>query len=122
MKPKINEGSPTDTELSKLLIEIAVENGLSVPTTEEEVTIFEEAFKVEIQKATDQLQSMKDVLLRAKNLNSSQTPILVKNAQTTINENHQMAARNGKGISIETTNKLDEAVSKERKNRNNGNT
>ncbi|MBR9871481.1 MAG: hypothetical protein GYB26_10105 [Gammaproteobacteria bacterium] len=92
----------SDTEYNNLLHMIAVEHGLQLPQTPEEVQCFEEQFADEIQAASRRRPNLESVLALAKELQASDAPLTRPAGKEEPEPAYAMAARDGKGITPET--------------------
>lgn len=118
MKPIKNTTHMSDAEINKILLEIAVERGLAVPRTPEEVVIFEKTFAGDIREASKRLPSLVETLALAGQLNSSNGLNLTVQEPLRVSGAYQMAARNGSNISEETLSKIDKALKDAKENDN----
>lgn len=120
MKPIKNTTHMSEAEINKILLEIAVERGLAIPQTCEEVAIFEKTFAGEIREASKRLPDLMETLALAERLNSSNGLDLTFQEPLRVSGKYHMAARNGNNISEEALSKIDKAL-KDAKEKDNDN-
>lgn len=101
-----------ESNISARIKEIAVEHGLRLPQTQEEVALFEKHYASEIQKANVSLPPLKDILALAKQINASDESIVTPQASAPVEHHYAMAARSGKEITSEIEGRMDEALRK----------
>lgn len=101
-----------ENTISKRLKEIAVEHGLSLPQTREEVALFEERFANEMQHANINRPSLDDLLLLTKKIKSSNESVVFHQDRKPADERYAMAARNGKKITSEIEQRMEKALDK----------
>lgn len=101
-----------DDSISERIKEIAVEHGLRLPQTQEEVALFEKCYAHEIQKANLNPPPLKDILALAKHINASDESIVSSQASVPVEHRYAMAARNGKEITSEIEDRMEEALRK----------
>jgi hypothetical protein len=107
----------SEHEINKLLHEIAVKEGLSVPTTPEQVAWFEQHHAEAIQKAKINLPDLKEIKALAESVKTGKHRVFETIAKTPVDSQFQMAARNGLAISNETLDKMNAAVQKAKRDR-----
>jgi len=98
--------------LSARIKKIAVQHGLRLPQTQEEVSLFEERFAHEIQKASLDPPPFKDILSLAKQANAADESIVTPLICTPVEHRYAMAARNGKEITSEIEDRMEVALKK----------
>jgi hypothetical protein len=102
-----------DREFSDRLKEIAVQKGLRIPQTEEEVRIFEEAFAADIREAKARsIPNLKTLLAQARSLSSSPKAASVPFEASAPSSELALAARNSLDISDEVSQRMDAAIEK----------
>jgi hypothetical protein len=102
-----------DREFSDRLKEIAVQKGLRIPQTEEEVRIFEEEFDADIREAKARpAPNLKTLLAQARSLSSSSEAASVPIEAPSLFSELALAARNGLNISDEVSLRMDAAIEK----------
>lgn len=99
-------------KISAKIKEIAVENGLRSPVTQEEVALFEERFAQEIQKANLNPPPIDEILALAGHIKASDKPVLTPKASAPAEHPYAMAARNGKEITSEIEDLMEEELRK----------
>lgn len=99
-----------EAETSSVIKTIAVERGLRLPETAEEVALFEERFAREIALASQNPPSLKDMLTLAASINDSDELVVKPKPIESVDDRYAMAARGGKAISPATLTRLDEAI------------
>lgn len=109
---KHNDKASLEGNISARIKEIAVEHGLRLPQTQEEVALFEERYAHEIQKANFNRPLLKDMLAIAKQVNASDESIVITQTSTPVEHRYAMAARNGKEITSEIEGRMEEALRK----------
>lgn len=109
--------SMTHSEFDVLLRKIAVAHGAAIPTTPEEVDLFEEVFSDEIKAASRKIPSLQDTLNLAKKARSSAQSILNEVTDDDIGDKYRMAARNGTDISTDIENIMNAAIKKKKDNK-----
>ncbi len=112
-----NANNHTDKTLIESIIsarikEIAVEHGLRLPQTQGEVALFEERYAHEIQKANLNPPPLKDILMLAKQIDASDESIVTPQSSAPVEHRYAMAARNGKEITSEIEDRMEEALRK----------
>lgn len=115
-KDRAHRTPMTDAEFHELLCNAAVQQGLALPKTPEEVRLFEEAYADQIQVANSKRPELKDLLELGKNIRNSGESILRRTEEADTEYNYQMAARNGKGITTDIEALMNDAIN-EAKNR-----
>jgi len=101
-----------EINISTRIKEIAVEHGLQLPQTQEEVALFEERYTHEIQKANINPPPLKVILALAKQIDTSDESIVTSQVGDPIEYRYAMAARNGKEITSEIEERMEEALGK----------
>jgi len=111
----------TEGEITTRIRELAVERGLSLPETEEEVEIYERLFAEEIAQFRRKTPpSLGSVLTMAKGIQKNDTVVLRRAKSEPMIDEYALAARSGNQITDEIRARMDEALEKAKRDRESG--
>lgn len=111
----------TEGEITARIRELAVERGLSLPETEEEVEIYERLFAEEIaQFRRETPPSLESVLAMAQSIQENGTVVLRCAESEPMVDEYALAARNGNEITVEIKARMDKALEKAKRDRKGG--